>query len=142
MRHPQSSTSAETIATGNVPSDKLAKSVLAKTNGMWVLVVVPSLHHVRLRSLRKRFGRAFSLASESETKELFPDCEAGSISPLGDAYGIKVLVDDSLLQLDDVYFEAGDHTALVHVSGGDFRTLMVQAEHGQFMSGAGWYGSK
>jgi Ala-tRNA(Pro) deacylase len=51
---------------------------------------------------------------------------------LGQAYGLMVLVDETLLDQDEIYFEAGDHTELVHVSGQDFEALMVHAGHGQF----------
>jgi Ala-tRNA(Pro) deacylase len=52
--------------------------------------------------------------------------------PFGDAYGLRVLVDDALLDEDDVYCESGDHTQLVHVAGQTFRALMSRAEHGHF----------
>ncbi len=43
-----------------------------------------------------------------------------------------MLLDDALLELDDVYVEAGDHEELLHMSGEDFRKLMSQARHGRF----------
>ncbi|MCK4834799.1 MAG: hypothetical protein KAT12_08470 [Gammaproteobacteria bacterium] len=52
-------------------------------------------------------------------------------SPIGDAYGIEVIFDDRLNECGDVYFEAGDHTDLVHVSVIDFRGLMGNACHGE-----------
>jgi Ala-tRNA(Pro) deacylase len=45
---------------------------------------------------------------------------------------MKVAVDETLLDLDEIYFESGDHTQLVHMSGQDFRALMAQAPSGQF----------
>lgn len=50
----------------------------------------------------------------------------------GQAYGLEVLVDDALLGEPDVYFEAGDRTELVRMSGADFRSLMSGARHGRF----------
>ncbi len=41
-------------------------------------------------------------------------------------------MDDSLLQENDVYFEAGDHEELIHVSGKQFHDLVVGARHGRF----------
>jgi Ala-tRNA(Pro) deacylase len=43
-----------------------------------------------------------------------------------------VLVDETLLDQDEIYFEAGDHTELVHMSGQDFEALMTHAGHGYF----------
>ena len=39
-------------------------------------------------------------------------------------------MDDSLAQQPDVYFEEGDHTNLVHVSGISFQKLMAEALQG------------
>jgi Ala-tRNA(Pro) deacylase len=63
---------------------------------------------------------------------MFDDCAEGAIPPLGDAYGYEVILDNSLASLSDVYFEAGSHTDLVHLSGNDFRALMSNAVQGVF----------
>ncbi len=41
-------------------------------------------------------------------------------------------MDDSLLNAPDVYFEAGDHEDLVHLSGVEFLSLLAGARHGRF----------
>jgi Ala-tRNA(Pro) deacylase len=58
--------------------------------------------------------------------------EVGAIPPLGQAYGIEVVVDDSLGENSDIYFEAGDHTSLIHMRSKDFKDLMKTAQHGTF----------
>ena len=70
------------------------------------------------------------LAVEQDVAELFRDCDPGAIPPLGAAYGVKTLVDDSLVNQPDVYFEAGDHEDLIHVDHAQFSELMSGAEHG------------
>jgi Ala-tRNA(Pro) deacylase len=72
------------------------------------------------------------LATEAEIRLLFEDCEDGAVPGLGQAYGLDVLVDDALLELNHVYFEAGSHSELVHVTGDMFRGLMSSADHGEF----------
>ena len=67
-----------------------------------------------------------------ELLHVFDDCEVGSIPALGQAYGLTVLVDESLLEQNEVYFEAGDHTELVRMRGEDFEYLMATAGHGYF----------
>jgi Ala-tRNA(Pro) deacylase len=64
---------------------------------------------------------------EDELSGLFIDCEPGALPPLGEAYGVVAIVDQSLIGAQDVYFEGGDHCALVHVSGNDFLKLMGDA---------------
>ena len=45
---------------------------------------------------------------------------------------MEVVMDDSLQQCPDIYFEAGDHTDLIHVQGSAFQQLMQHARHGHF----------
>jgi Ala-tRNA(Pro) deacylase len=63
---------------------------------------------------------------------LFADCELGAIPPMGRAYGMETIVDDSLAEQPDVYFEAGDHVSLIHVNAMAFQRLMAGARHGRF----------
>jgi Ala-tRNA(Pro) deacylase len=49
---------------------------------------------------------------------------------VGKAFGLKTAFDDDLLQLGDVYFEAGDHEHLVHMRRDDFTRLVGAEPHG------------
>jgi len=84
--------------------------------------------------LHSMLQQEVGLATESEVKKLFSDCEPGAVPPIGSAYGIKTIWDPhtSLGRLDEVYFEAGDHEHLVHVSGEQFHELMAPATRGVF----------
>jgi Ala-tRNA(Pro) deacylase len=68
------------------------------------------------------------LATEQELVSLFPDCEGGAIPPLGSAYRLKTLVDSSLLEQPEVFFESGDHEHLVKVTGEQFSRLLRDAD--------------
>ncbi len=72
------------------------------------------------------------MANEEQIETLFIDCEPGSVPALGAAYGLNVIVDDSLAQQPDIYFEGGDHANLVHVSGSSFQKLMADSKRGRF----------
>ena len=96
----------------------------------FVIAVVPATRKVDLGAVHRHFGRPLGLATEDELKSLFGDCEPGAVPPLGAAYGIDSVFDDSLMEEADVYFEAGDHRGLVHLSGTEFRKLMTGVPHG------------
>ena len=132
VRHPRTFTSMETAAAAHIAGDKLAKSVVLEAKDEYVMAVIPSTHHLRLEALRAWFGHPFDLVTETDIRRLFKDCELGSIPTLGQAYGMKVAVEEALLDFDEIYFESGDHTQLVHLSGQDFRALMAQERRGQF----------
>ena len=44
---------------------------------------------------------------------LFDDCEFGAVPPVGAAYGLPVLLDESLDGASELHFEAGDHTIIL-----------------------------
>jgi Ala-tRNA(Pro) deacylase len=95
----------------------------------FVLAVVSALREVALRRLGALFAHPVCLATEQELHGLFMDCEVGAIPPLGQAYGIRTVVDRQLLDQDDIYFEGGDHRSVVHLKGGSFRRLMDKVPH-------------
>lgn len=132
--HPHTLTSMETAAAAHVPGDELAKAVILEDDDGYVMAVVPATHHVKLGKLRGQLGRNLRLALERDFSAVFSDCEAGAIPPLGMAYGMPTLVDDSLAEQPDVYLEAGDHEGLIHLERSAFQNLLATAQHGRFSS--------
>lgn len=132
IKHPFSVTSMRTAYEAHVSGEDIAKAVLLRDGEGYILAVVPATHQVQLGKLRKKYKRYLSLAEEKDLHVLFSDCSMGAIPPLGKAYGIEVIFDDRLNERQDIYFEAGDHTDLIHVTGKDFRTLMGDVTHGEF----------
>ncbi|MNP54336.1 YbaK / prolyl-tRNA synthetases associated domain protein [compost metagenome] len=68
------------------------------------------------------------MTRESGLPHLFEDCERGAIPALGEAYGIKMLLDPSLTRQGDIYLEAGNHSYLVHMSTEQYLKLVPHAE--------------
>ena len=134
VTHPHSEFSMETAEKAHVHGDALAKGVLVRDEGGYLLVVLPADYHIELESLHKLLGQEVAMASEAALKEVFNDCELGAVPPIGMAYGVKTIWDpkSSLGQLEEVFFEAGDHQTLVRVSGVQFHELMAPAERGEF----------
>lgn len=136
LPHPRSNTSRQTAEAARIAEDRVAKTVVLEDGKRFLAVMVPASRRIHLTTLHERFGRHVGLATEEEVRLLFDDCDAGAVPGTPQAYGIEVLVDDALLAADDVYFEAGSHTDLVHVSAAAFRDLMGAAEHGSFSAHA------
>ncbi len=126
--HPHTESSMATAATSHVAGDQLAKAVIVKDGDDYLMIVVPSDYHVHLGVLHKKLGRNVGLATEAELASLFPDCEEGALPPVGEAYGLRSMVEKDLLAQPEVFFEAGDHEHLVKVGGPDFQVLQTAAE--------------
>lgn len=132
VTHQRTNTSIETAEAAHVPGDEIAKAVILEDDDGYVMAVVPATHHIKLGSLSKQLNRELRLAVERDFPKLFNDCEVGAIPPLGMAYGMPTVVDDTLAKQPDIYFEAGDHERLIHLDNSEFRHLFATAEHGRF----------
>jgi len=130
--HPHSQSSMETAELAHVPGARLAKSVVLEDDDGYVMAVLPSTHHVKLGKLSRELNRTLRLATEDELAPLFADCEKGAIPPVGLAYGMTTIVDDSLAEQPEIYFEAGDHQTLFRVRRDAFITLMEHVGRARF----------
>ncbi len=132
VEHARTMTSSRTAEAGHVSGDCLAKAVVLKSEGGFTMAVLPASCHLRLGEIQDYLKRPVGLATEREVEQLFDDCELGAIPPVGKPYGMEMIVDDSLNEQPDVYFEAGDHTSLIHVNAMAFHRLTAEARHGRF----------
>jgi len=132
VTHHRTATSSQTAQAAHVPGRRLAKSVLVHHETGYALAVVPSNHRIELNTLQAVVDRRLGLASEDEVSQLFSDCDIGAVPPVGAAYDVPVILDESFDVDTDVYFEAGDHKTLVHVNADDFRCLLQGARVARF----------
>lgn len=131
--HPHSSNSMRTARSSNVPAQCVAKAVVLEDESHRIMAVLPASRRLNIDQLRSD-DHAMHLTPESELTWLFDDCEPGAVPPVGPAYGMETLWDDTLTAQSDIYFEAGDHETLVHMKTRDFISLMKDARHQAFSS--------
>lgn len=133
VAHPRSHNSMETAELAHVSGDRLAKSVILEDDdGGFVMAVLPCTRHVRLGRLSQELNRRLRLATEESLAQLFVDCDRGAVPPVGPAYGMQTIMDDSLAEQSEIYFEAGDHELLIRMSREQFMTLMGYGRHAHF----------
>ncbi|MDX1452341.1 MAG: YbaK/EbsC family protein [Oleiphilaceae bacterium] len=129
VSHPHTATSIDSARTAHVPSRQLAKAVMTHDGDNYRLCVVPASHRLVLNWLNKHMHGQFRLVDEEELSLMFDDCEPGAVPALGQVYGLPVVWDQSLLAMDDIYFESGDHRNLIHLDHGAFMQLMGLQDH-------------
>jgi Ala-tRNA(Pro) deacylase len=132
LQHPTTMSSMRSAEASHVPGDRLAKAVVLSDQQGYLLAILPASHHLVLDDLAAVLQRQVKLATEQEVESLFPDCVRGAVPPIGAAYGVNAVIDDSIAERPEVFFEAGDHTTLVHVTGAQFNRLTAGAQHGRF----------
>lgn len=130
--HDPTKSSLETAKLCRIPAGQMAKAILLDTEQDYMLAVLAANRRIELAELRSDLGLRPRLVKEDRVGSIFSDCDLGAIPPMGAGYGVETIIDDSLEALPDVYFEAGDHTSLVHMSGAEFSRLTQDARHGHF----------
>ncbi|MCU0494151.1 MAG: YbaK/EbsC family protein [Chloroflexaceae bacterium] len=102
-----------------------AKTVLIWVDGRYVLAVLPAPSLVNLELFRQVLGaNHVALATESELRGQFPDCEVGALPPFGNLYNLSVYVDMHLHDDDQVTFNAGTHRDAIRMRYGDLLWLV------------------
>ena len=130
--HVYTMTSARAAQACHVPGDRVAKAIVLRRDGGYVLAVLPASHHLRMAELRERLGDDVDMASEGELAELFLDCAQGAIPAAGKCYGLDSIIEESIQNEPEIYMEAGDHETLLHLSRAQFARLTADAMHGRF----------
>jgi Ala-tRNA(Pro) deacylase len=129
VEHEHTETARDSARSAHVPAYQVAKAVVLQDAAGFVVSVLPADRTLELDWVNEILERNLKLASESTLKELFKDCEPGAVPALSEAYGIKVVWDDQLNYMSDIYIEAGDHEHLICLERNDFRELMSSYPH-------------
>jgi Ala-tRNA(Pro) deacylase len=81
--HEPTTTSMRTAEASHVSGECLAKAVVLRLDGGYMLAVLPASHHIRLPDLEMQLGEHVDLAKEGEVDALFQDCAHGAVPPIG-----------------------------------------------------------
>jgi HD-like signal output (HDOD) protein/prolyl-tRNA editing enzyme YbaK/EbsC (Cys-tRNA(Pro) deacylase) len=132
LHHTRTQSLIQAADAAMVPHHQIARGVVLKDDRGMLLAVLPLSHLLDFSALRALLQRDMEVADLHDVAGLFKDCEAGSVPPLGEPYRLEMIVDNSLAEPDNIYFEAGDHAKLIHVSSEDFQLLCGCARSGGF----------
>ncbi len=125
LPHPEAFRALAIAHSLHAPEKEMAKVVIVKVDGRFVMTVLPASWNLDLHRLRDLFlTHHVRLATEDELKDLFPDCELGAMPPFGNLYGLDVYVDRSLAEDEHIFFQAGDHCEAVRMRYADFAALV------------------
>lgn len=123
--HSRAYTAQEVAASAHVSGKSLAKIVIVKAGNQLAMVVLPAHGHINFSALKAATGLPeINLASESEFKARFPDCEVGAMPPFGNLFGVPVYSSSQLSQYPQMTFNAGTHIELMRLAYADFERLV------------------
>jgi Ala-tRNA(Pro) deacylase len=103
---------------------EVAKSVLLRCDRDYILALLPATHSVDLHAVKDLLGCSHAaLATEAECGSRFADCELGALPPFGSEYGMRTIMDRSLLADEEIVFEGNTHREALRMKTADFRHL-------------------
>jgi Ala-tRNA(Pro) deacylase len=125
IQHSPAYTAQEIAASAHVSGRQLAKTVMVKVDGNMAMAVLPASQKADLGLLQAALGaKHVELASETEFRRLFPECELGAMPPFGNLYDMSVYVSEGLTEDEEIVFNAGSHTELIQLAYMDFERLV------------------
>ena len=125
IQHSPAFSAQEVAASVHIPGLEMAKTVIVNVKGDLAMAVLPANYHVDFHRLMDALRTSdMYLATEEEFQNRFPDCELGAMPPLGNLYGMKTYVSQSLSEDDQIHFEAGNHSEVISLSWEDYERLV------------------
>jgi len=116
----------------HVPGDRMVKAVVLKDEAGYLMAILPATRHIDFPTLKYALDRDVEMVDEEDLMALFKDCDVGAVPPLGEAYGLRSIVEDMLPADGELYLEAGDHKTVVHLKAEAFDQLLADAPHDRF----------
>jgi Ala-tRNA(Pro) deacylase len=105
----------------HVSGDVVAKTVLLKIDGAYVIAVLQATHQIDFDKLRSALGAdEVVMVHEKEFGKLFPDCEVGPPPPFGSLYKMRTVVDESLAQDRWIVFKGATNEEAIRMYYDDF----------------------
>ncbi len=122
--HPPVFTAQMLAAVEHVPGRQVVKPVVVQADGEYMICALPACHRIDMEELRRQLEVSHvRLATEEELERIFEDCEVGAEPPIGRIFGLPTVMDSSLLNDDNVTFQAGTHDASITMRLSDFRRI-------------------
>lgn len=111
-----------------IAPQSVVQAIALKDNIGLVMAIIPITHTLDINAVCKLLHRPLVLAPPAEVMAVFHDCKPDFIPVAGEAYGVRAMLDDSLLQAGgDIYFAAGDDAHLIQVHSKIFHVMQRNA---------------
>jgi len=125
ISHSPAFTAQDVAQSAHIPGKEVAKTVIVWMDGTMAMSVLPASQMVDFNLLKEVTGaKNVELATESEFKDRFPDCEVGAMPPFGNLFNMRVFAASSLAEDKEIAFNAGSHREVLKMAYADFERLV------------------
>ena len=123
LEHAPVRTSAEAAAVRGTPLEAGAKALVVRADNRPVHIVLPADRRIDNARLRALLGtRRLRFVTPDELLTL-TGCAPGAVPPLGNLFGLEVLVDEELTRGTEIAFNAGSRAVSITMRCADFIRL-------------------
>jgi HD-like signal output (HDOD) protein/prolyl-tRNA editing enzyme YbaK/EbsC (Cys-tRNA(Pro) deacylase) len=117
----------QTVAQAGISRATVVRAVMLKSGTAYLMSVIPMDQELDIEALGQLFKREFTLCSEGDLQELFPNCDQQALPPLAEPYGLRSIVDKSIAEMPNLYFATGAEGLFISTSGEDFVNKLHQS---------------
>ena len=124
--HKPAFTAQSMAAVEHEPGKYVAKPVIVKADGKYIMCVLSACYKIDLDALKSQLGaKSVQLADEKDIGKLFGDCELGAPPPFGNLYDLPTIIDRALEASEHIMFQAGTHEKAIRMSIADYQKLVT-----------------
>ncbi len=130
IEHKPVYTSEEAAKIRGTKIEQGVKALICRAGGDFIQVCVPGNKEIDLKKTSKAIGMQVKLANADEVRTI-AGCSIGAVPPFGNLFGLKVYVDEAVLENKQIAFNAGIHTKSIVMNSKDLVKL-TGAKTGNF----------
>jgi Ala-tRNA(Pro) deacylase len=123
---------AEISSYVGIAAHKLIQVQILQDEKGLLMVILPEDCLFDIGILCKHINRELEPANHELLDQFFGNCELGAFPPLPDLFDIPAIMDESLDDVEQIYFKPGVNDALVSIKRSEFMKFHVQTWREQF----------
>jgi Ala-tRNA(Pro) deacylase len=123
LEHEPVTTSEEAARMRGTPLEQGAKALVCRADDRHILIVLPANRRLDTKTFKRAHGvKNLRMISADELREL-TGLEVGAVPPFGNLLDLPTYVDERLLELPHISFNAGSRSVSIIMQPADYRRL-------------------
>lgn len=135
MTHAPVRTSEAAAQVRGTPLEQGAKALVFHADDWIVLLVVPADRRIDTRAFKRAYGVKNLRMASADELHVLTGLEPGAVPPFGGLFGLPTYVDERLLALPRIAFNAGSRSASIVLATAEYARL-ANATAGRFAADA------
>jgi HD-like signal output (HDOD) protein/prolyl-tRNA editing enzyme YbaK/EbsC (Cys-tRNA(Pro) deacylase) len=127
LKHDRANKLKDLVSQTGISCDALIKCLLLIDLKGVVMAVIPVSHHLDIDAVNHKLGRHLQALHSSQADSLFPDCMPDIHPPVGMAYGLTTIIDQTILNWPKLYMQSGCPCTLLSLDQRNIKSVFGSA---------------